>query len=67
MAFWQKKQPDYEETGRIVHEQPGITPAELARELGGFRSTVIRRLPALEEAGILLAEDDEGGLWPFSE
>ncbi len=64
-AFWQKKEPEYEETDRIIHEKPGITPAQLARELGVVRSTVTRRLPSLEEAGYLYAEDERGGLWPF--
>jgi DNA-binding transcriptional ArsR family regulator len=65
MAFWRKKEPEYEETDHIIHENPGITPADLARELGVARSTVTRRLPSLEEAGYLYTEDERGGLWPF--
>ena len=65
MAFWHKKEPEYAEADRIIGEQPGITPAELARELGVARSTVTRRLPSLEEAGYLYSEDERGGLWPF--
>ena len=65
MAFWRKKLPEYEETDRIIREHPGITPAQLARRLGVARSTVIRRLPSLEDAGYLYYEDDQGGLWPF--
>jgi DNA-binding IclR family transcriptional regulator len=65
MAFWQKKEPEYEDTDRIIHEKPGITPAQLARELGVARSTVTRRLPSMEEAGYLYVEDERGGLWPF--
>ena len=65
MAFWSKKQPEYEETDRIIGAHPGISPAELARVLGVARSTVTRRLPSLEEAGYLYAEDEQGGLWPF--
>jgi DNA-binding IclR family transcriptional regulator len=65
MAFWHKKESEYEETDRVIHENPGITPAQLARELGVARSTVTRRLPSLEEAGYLYAEDERGGLWRF--
>ena len=65
MAFWQRKEPEHEETDRVIRERPGITAAELARELGVARSTVTRRLPSLEEAGYLYAEDERGGLWPF--
>jgi hypothetical protein len=65
MAFWHKKEPEYAEADRIIGEKPGITPAELARELGVARSTVTRRLPSLEEAGYLYSEDEQGGLWPF--
>lgn len=65
MAFWRKKQPAYETTDRIIRENPGITAARLARELGVARSTVTRRLPGMEESGYLYAEDERGGLWPF--
>jgi DNA-binding IclR family transcriptional regulator len=65
MAFWQKKQTEREEVDRVIHENPGIRPAELARQLGVSRSTVQRRLPSLEEAGYLYSEDERGGLWPF--
>jgi DNA-binding IclR family transcriptional regulator len=51
---------------RIIREEPGIRPAELARRLDVARSTVIRRLPSMEEAGYRYAEDEVGGLWPFS-
>ena len=65
MAFWSKKGAEFEEMDMIIQEEPGIRPAELARELGLARSTVLRRLPALEEAGYLYSEDERGGLWPF--
>ena len=66
MTFWLKKQADYEMMFEIIQENPGVRPAELARILGVPRSTVLRRLPSLEEAGYLLYEDKSGGLWPFS-
>jgi DNA-binding MarR family transcriptional regulator len=65
MALWRKKEAKYRETDRVIREKPGLTPAELARELGLARSTIIRRLPSLEKAGYLYSEDERGGLWPF--
>jgi len=65
VAFWSKKQTELEKMDRLVREDPGIRPAELARRLGVARSTVLRRLPGLEEAGYLYSEDERGGLWPF--
>ncbi len=65
MAFWFRKQPDFEAMFEIIQRHPGIRPAELARMLGVSRSTVLRRLPSMEEAGFLLYEDDAGKLWPF--
>lgn len=66
MPFWKKKRSAYQEMDHIIRRRPGITPAELARQLGVTRSTVTRRLPSLEEAGYLYSEDTRGGLWPFS-
>lgn len=65
MPFWSKKQTEFNEMDRVIQKQPGIKPAELAREVGVARSTVTRRLPSMEEAGYLYSEDDRGGLWPF--
>ena len=65
MAIWRKKEPDFEQMDQLIQQTPGISPAELARQLGLPRSTIIRRLPGLEEAGYLYAEDNQGGLWPF--
>jgi DNA-binding IclR family transcriptional regulator len=65
MAFWQKKGEEREEMDGMIQRNPGIRPAELARQMGVSRSTVQRRLPSLEEAGYLYSEDERGGLWPF--
>jgi len=65
MAFWQKKGEEREEMDGVIQRSPGIRPAELARQMGVSRSTVQRRLPAMEEAGYLYSEDERGGLWPF--
>lgn len=48
-----------------AEEYPGEKPGFLARLLGLHRSEITRSLPALEEKGLFLSEDDEGGLWPF--
>lgn len=65
MAFWQKKQEEFEVMNQVIQKNPGISPAKLARELEVERSTITRRLPSLEEAGYLYYEDEEGRLWPF--
>lgn len=65
MAFWRKKQDDFEAMDEVIQSNPGIKPAGIARRLGKDRSTINRRLPSAEEAGYLYYEDDEGGLWPF--
>ncbi|MEW5957530.1 MAG: winged helix-turn-helix domain-containing protein [Chloroflexota bacterium] len=65
MAFWKKKQEEFEAMDQVIQENPGISLAELARELDVERSTVTRRLPSLDEAGYLYYEDEEGRLWPF--
>lgn len=48
-----------------VEEHPGEKPGFFARLLGLERSEVTRSLPALDDNGYLLYEDDKGGLWPF--
>ncbi len=65
MPFWSKKHAEFEEMDQVIEQQPGIRPAEIARELSVSRSTITRRLPSLEEAGYLYSEDERGGLWPF--
>lgn len=65
MSFWQKKEDEFEEMEQLLTQQPGLTPSELARILDLPVSTVTRRLPSIEDAGILLSEDQRGGLWPF--
>lgn len=65
MAFWRKKEDEYEDMVELIEQQPGISARELAQQLGVSPSTISRRLPSMDDAGILLAEDDSGGLWPF--
>ena len=48
---------------QLLREHPkGMKQSEIARSLGLHRSTVMRDLPALEDIGVLLAEDDRGRL-----
>jgi DNA-binding transcriptional ArsR family regulator len=65
MPFWSKNRTEFLEMDRLIRQQPGIRPAEIAEQLGVARSTITRRLPSLEEAGFLYSEDKRGGLWPF--
>jgi DNA-binding IclR family transcriptional regulator len=58
----QAKQERLEQMAKVIEQHPTITQAELARQMGMPRSTVKRDLPALEQAGILLAEDERGWL-----
>jgi DNA-binding IclR family transcriptional regulator len=48
-----------------IEKHPGKKAGLIARLLGLNRSEVTRSLPALEDKGLFLAEDDRGGLWPF--
>jgi DNA-binding IclR family transcriptional regulator len=51
---------------RTIKEYPGKKAGFLARLLGLNRSEVIRALPSLEEKGLMVSEDEQGGLWPFT-
>ena len=48
-----------------VRREPGIRPGRVAQRLGIPRSSVMRALPALDDEGLLLYEDERGGLWPW--
>lgn len=48
-----------------VRENPGEKSGFIARLLGLSRSAVTRMLPALEDKGMYVSEDEKGGLWPF--
>lgn len=49
-----------------IKENTGEKAGFLARLLGLIRSEVTRAVPALEEKGLLVSEDEKGGLWPFT-
>lgn len=65
MAFWQKKEPTFEEMYVVIERNPGQTPSDLARIFNVPPSTITRRLPGMAEAGYLPYEDDKGKLFPF--
>lgn len=67
MAFWRKKEVEFAQIQQMIERDPGLSARELARRLGVAASTIIRLLPSMEEAGYLLAEDDEGRLLPFTD
>ena len=48
-----------------VETYPGEKPGFIARLLGLNRSEVTRSLPAMDDHGLYLSEDERGGLWPF--
>lgn len=52
---------------QVVESHPGRRAGAIAQLLGLERSQVMRLLPALEERGYLMSEDEQGGLWPFNQ
>ena len=54
-----------EQIYRKIEEHPGKRPGFIARLLGLNRSEVTRALPSLQDKGLLISEDEGGGLWPF--
>jgi Mn-dependent DtxR family transcriptional regulator len=59
------KEARLERIWQAVEEHPGVKAGRVARELDIPRSSVTRALPALEEEGLLLSEDEKGGLWSW--
>ncbi len=49
-----------------VKENPGKRAGFIARLLGLNRSEVTRSLPSLDDSGLLIYEDEKGGLHPFN-
>ena len=62
MAHWGKKEADFAEIAEMLEANPGLSARELARRLEVEPSTITRSLPGMEEAGILLSEDNKGRL-----
>jgi hypothetical protein len=48
-----------------VEKHPGKRPGFFARLIGWRREEVNRALAHLDQQGMLLFEDDQGGLWLF--
>ncbi|MFQ5408386.1 MAG: hypothetical protein ACE5FI_08220 [Anaerolineales bacterium] len=49
----------------IIEATPGKRAAYYAGRLGWHRQKLLRTLASLDAAGVLLAEDGRGGLWPY--
>ncbi len=58
-------QSQLEQIYKAVEKNPGQRPGFIARILGVPRSQVTRSLPAMQEGGHMLSEDEKGGLWIF--
>jgi DNA-binding IclR family transcriptional regulator len=54
-----------EQIYRTIEKHPGNKAGLIARLLGLNRSEVTRSLPTLQDKGLLICEDEKGGLWPF--
>ena len=65
MSFWHRKKEEFVEMVEILEQQPGLNANQLAERLGVSPSTVTRRLPSMNDAGIYLSEDKSGGLHLF--
>jgi hypothetical protein len=50
---------------QAIARHPGRRAGFFARLLGWRHEAVNRRLVTLNDRGVLLAEDEHGGLWPF--
>ena len=50
---------------QMVEQEPGIRAGRIAEKLGIPRSSVTRALPAMNDEGLLLSEDQKGRLWPW--
>lgn len=63
MSFWRKKEVDFEIMADIIEQNGNRMSIEaLATYLNVSRTTIDRRLPSMDDAGIRLAEDDDGYL-----
>lgn len=51
---------------RKINENPGKKVGMIARLLGLNRSEVTRSLPTLDDKGLLVYEDEKGGLFPLN-
>ena len=50
---------------KAISTHPGQRPGFFARLLRWPREKVTRALVILDDQGVLLSEDERGGLWPF--
>ena len=55
----------HEDIYQAIEQHPGLTAGQLARAARLSRDVVRSALPAMEQTGHLIFEDEEGRLWPF--
>jgi predicted DNA-binding transcriptional regulator YafY len=67
MSHWQKKEVDFAEMHQALQQNRGLSIRELARHFSVAPSTILRRLPGMDEAGYPLYEDEQGKLYPFDD
>ena len=52
---------------KLIRDNPGIAPVEIARALDRPRQAITNALPTLEHNGYLVWEDESARLYPFKE
>ncbi len=68
MQFGDRRQVNYLLLAAIyayVLENPGCRQAQVAGDLGINRGALYNKMTTLQNRGFLLAEDDNGRLYPF--
>ena len=51
---------------KLLQKKPGYRSGRYAKMMGCHRETFNRILVQLNDRGVLLSEDEQGRLWPFS-
>ena len=67
MAFWRKNRTEFDEMAELLAREPGLNANQIAERLGVSPSTITRRLPSMNDAGIYLSEDEQGRLYLFDD
>lgn len=65
MWTWQRNNEEYSHIAETIANNPGVKPGRLAALIGVHRQEIYNRLPSIEASGILLWEDEKGGLHIF--
>ena len=61
----QANQNSLQNLKRAIEKNPGKCPSFFARLLGWTHEQVNRELTSLNDEGVLLYEDEQGGLYPI--